>query len=146
LIQRIEDHALLRIDGGKLQDIAAAHESHGNVVAMVQRARSSRGDPGRLETGLGEHQYLRRLRHSQGFEQRREIAEILVVRQLDFALGQPLVKRVDAVVDRTVGVANRRAVHRQDCQLIDGGDGERQGRKPQPQKLTHGPAPPRREV
>ena len=74
LCQRVEDCALLRIDRGHFQDLAALHPADVDVVVEVQAPRRLGRNALTLEAGLREHQHLRGGRDRQLLQHRLQVA------------------------------------------------------------------------
>src|SRR5262245_52703888 len=83
LIERIEDDALLRIDGGELQRVGAANPPDRNGVAEIHRARIAGRDLRALGAALREHERLRSDRYLERIENRAQIAGLAVEGETD---------------------------------------------------------------
>ena len=110
LVERIEDHALLRILDGQLHHIAALHIAHRDFVVVVERSRGARGNARRLKAGFRKHQHLRLAGHTQRLQHPRQVAKLRVKRQLHLAGGQAPVQLRDGVVAGVFVVVDGRMI------------------------------------
>ena len=92
LRNRIENGPLPRILGGDFQQIGAANPADSHRVVEVEGARVLLVDLAGLKAGLGIHQHLRRHRHVQRLEHRRQVTGLGVESQRHRSMGQALVQ------------------------------------------------------
>ena len=110
LLQRVENAAEFRIDGGDLHDRRARDVTDVDVVAEIKRARILRRDGAALERGFREDDGLRGARHMERVEEAGEVAEGVVPRELHLArLDAPGEPR-HGIVRLARAVAHRRGV------------------------------------
>src|SRR5205085_2522941 len=114
LIERVEYAAEFWIGLGDFQNRRAGHEADIDIIAKENAARVLRINTFALERSLGEHKHLRRLAHFELIEDRKQITELIVSFERDFAFVDSLLQLRDRAARRRFAVSNRVLVERHD--------------------------------
>ena len=107
LLDEIKRAAELRVHRGDFHDRRAGDVADIHVVAEIKCARIFRRDESALERGLRHHERLRGFLRAECVEDRREVSELLVPIQLQFAARDFPLNGRDGIVRLRAGVVRR---------------------------------------